>query len=229
MVLLLFISIPNKKSLSSSCDIHVIIVANLEGGRTVNWREWFDGLNWPMALFWSLCLFALLWGGQRLYQKNFVLRPCLEEVKGLEGVAEVKLKGKELYVKLDFTDSLKSTAEKLTRITGEFLGPDLTVYLVDTRNKELIGVWEEMSLSLAQAVTRGEFETMRPHWTAAAKRAGVDLQVAVDSSSLYLSLRKGDHYLYEILPRERQSPVQTEQKPQAVAVQMQVIGKEGQL
>lgn len=191
----------------------------------MNWRQWFEGLNWPLALFWSLCLLALLWGGQRLYRTNFVLRPAIKELGGLECVEKVELSGKDFYLTLTPPDSLKEEVEQLTEVLGHS-SSDSSIYLVDRRSKELVAVLQEINLSLAQAASRGEFETMRPHWEAKAKGAGVEVKVEVGPDALYVTLRQKDHYLYEIIPRgDGRSSVPEEQTEAAV---VQVVG-EGQL
>ena len=168
----------------------------------MNWRQWFDGVKWPLALFWSLCLFVLLWGGQKIYYHNFVLRPAVAEIKTLEGIGEVRVGGNKVHLKLESQANLKATVESATSIAENLLGPDATLAIEDGRDGELVQLEEEISLSLAQAASRGEFETMRPYWTGAAQEAGAQIQVAVGPNAIYLTLRRGESYLYEIFPRQ---------------------------
>jgi len=214
----------NRKSLSAFRGSYAIIVADLEGGRTLNWREWFDGLKWPLVLFWACCLLLLLWGGERLYRTHIVIRPAVAKLKQLEGVRAVEFKEKDLYVELEAPNNFKATAEALSTIAADFLGPDSSLFIIDQRNEALEQLFDELSLSLAQAASRGEYETMRPHWTKIAAGAGAEMDVAVSPTAIYISLKKGGDYLYQIIPREDANSYREEDQ---LPLLPKVLAKEG--
>jgi hypothetical protein len=230
MVLLPFFVMPNKKRLSSFRELYVIIVANLEGGKTVNWREWFQGMKWPYTLFWFICALALLWAGGRLYRTQFVLQPAAEKIERLAGVEYAKFQGEALYVKLAPQVSLQTKARQVSEIAENALGRKASLVIVDERDQALEETYGELSLALAQAASRGEFETMRPRWDDIARQEGAQIDVSVGSDAMYVSLKKGKNYLYEIIPREdRASQGAAEQTEREFSLVLKTLGEEGQL
>lgn len=168
----------------------------------MNWQKWLREVKWPQVLSWALVLLLFLGGARKLYQLHANEGPAMASLESLPGVEQAVLEEGELCLKLGAAADLKSVMAEAAKLAGE-LGVE-TTKLEDERSEKLAAVWNQVSFSIAQAVSRGEYETMRPRWEKIACDAGVELKAFLDEGAFYLTLQDGQDYLYEVIPRANQ-------------------------
>lgn len=146
-------------------------------------------------------------GGQQVYLWWQVEAPLVAELTELDGVEEVRLEegpgGKhEAWVSLGAEARLIDLYGPLTRRLQDRLGSDVSLVLVDRRSPELQQAWDTLSFMVQEGAATGELDLMRRRVETWAAAKGLSAQLFVDDRYIYASLKKGGHYLYDVVSRQ---------------------------
>ncbi len=150
---------------------------------------------------------ALLTFGKTVYQENFIAKPLAEVLKNNKDVKQIQVlttkKQLEVVVELDWTEQLPQIHTALERQVEAQLGDkSYELILKDSRGEELVPIFNGINIYLQEAMSRGNFAEMDGAIkTYMNEQSGVSYQMNVDMKYVYVSLKKGEHFLYEILPR----------------------------
>lgn len=166
-----------------------------------------QGVRIPLVLmFFALGLAALLGLGQ-LYRYSRVDQPLIKFYKARSDVRDFKVSAREghieLTVKLGPVANLRETYTALEKGTQEILDAQpFAIRIQDNRNDRLVDDYYKLHLTLQEGLATGQFSDMATRLQEQAKRLGLDeAKVFLDTQYLYVQLRRGNHYLYELLPR----------------------------
>ncbi len=169
-------------------------------------RERSTWLTGVIALAVTL---LILFGGQTAWHAFAVAKPLDNAFEGIDGVQSVtwnKEKNDQaavvLQVSLDQVANLQTTYSDIQERAKKILGKSaFRIVVHDDRNPELEQVYHDMHFHIQEAIATGGFGDMAGQINKQAAAAGVNAQVYVDSSSVYLQLSQGEADLYRVIPR----------------------------
>ncbi|MDW7650819.1 MAG: hypothetical protein SCK29_00065 [Bacillota bacterium] len=166
--------------------------------------------KWPVAVLAFILTLALSVGAVYLRQRQLVNEPLFKRISELEPVKTVELQQEDntqvVVVSLEYVDDLAITHRELNEEINRLLGQKrYRLEIVDERNQALEAAFVAVHLSLYEGEHRGNFTEMGSQVKDTLKSMGIsDHKVFVDSENIYLQIRDGDAYLYEIVKREKQ-------------------------
>lgn len=150
---------------------------------------------------------ALLIAAQYAYTLQRVERPLEERIGAVPGVRAVSVDTSRdpilIRVTLGPVDNLLQTYDEIRAAADDVLGGRAyEIRLADRRDARLVDDYYALNAILQEGIATGRFTDMVARVEAAAKELGLDsAKVYVDADRLYVELRAGDDYLYEVLPR----------------------------
>ncbi|MDI3299058.1 MAG: hypothetical protein QJR08_07825 [Bacillota bacterium] len=149
----------------------------------------------------------LLFGGQWVYRWATFTRPLQSVLAGRPEVRgyRVDLQANPPVVRVELApvDQLQETVRSLDEALGSSLGPGrFQLEVADRRDAELVRDYYRLNLVLAEGLATGRFTTMEEQAQRLARQMGLErLTLTVDPSYLYVTMVKGSHYLYQLVPR----------------------------
>ena len=164
-------------------------------------------LKWPIIIVAFVVTLALAVGGVYLRQRQMVDEPLFQRLSEYEPVQAVDLHKdgnvQVVVVSLDYVDDFGSIHRELTEEIGDLLGPDrFRLEIRDGRDQALETAFSDVHLALYEGEHRGNFTEMGGQVAATLQSLGIaDHKIMVDNENIYLQIRHGDAYLYEIVER----------------------------
>lgn len=165
-------------------------------------------LKWPIIVVAFVITLALAVGGVYLRQKQMVNEPLFLRLSEYEPVQSVDIQkdGNQhvVIVTLDYVDDFGTIHRALNDEITELLGPDrFRLEIVDSRDQALTTAFREVHLALYEGEHRGNFTEMGGQVEITLQELGIaDHKIMVDNENIYLQVRQGDAYLYEIVKRQ---------------------------
>ncbi|HHX75339.1 MAG TPA: hypothetical protein GX699_10600 [Firmicutes bacterium] len=163
--------------------------------------------KWHVAVLAFIFTLGIATGVVLLRQRQMIEAPLLKRIGELEHVRQVRLEEdgeKVIIVTLEYVSNLQETYRQLHTVITEMLGEEnYRLELVDARNTTLEDAYFAVHLELYEGEQRGNFVAAGAAINT--KLAVLDLdhyRFAVDGKYLYLQLKKGDAWLYEIVERQ---------------------------
>lgn len=140
-----------------------------------------------------------------------VTRPLAQAYSQLGFVRNFQLRnsasGVQVVVSAMPVDDLQVAYGQLHACTAQVLGHDrFTLTIEDQRDEYLKRVYDGISLYVHEAIATGRFAEMISEAQAKCSEAQVDARIVVDLQRVYVSLKRGNSYLYEIVPRGAVQP-----------------------
>jgi hypothetical protein len=166
------------------------------------------GVRIPVVLTAMAGALLLLFGAQFLYNRQAVEQPLVSIYRNVPSVEHVAVQstpaGLEVDVRLALVPNLRETYLTLQNQVATVLGSQrFQLNLVDARTPELVDDFYQMNGVLEQGIATGQFEAMQHQVQAMGAQDGLSQASAIaDEHYVYVELVKGDHYLYELLPRQ---------------------------
>lgn len=152
---------------------------------------------------------AVLLSVQFLYQKYDVEEPLFKlysETKLVNKIPVIEEKGTSINVVLHVkkTDNLRQAYRELNSYTAEILGDTkYTMELRDNRDKALEEIYYQSQFVIYEALAKGDFTKMADVIQQNADKVGATAKVYIDNDNVYVEIFKGNNYLYEIIPRQK--------------------------
>lgn len=165
-----------------------------------------QGIRLPVVILSALLGLFFLFGAQRAYQFSRVDQPLAQFFRSRGEVAAFAVRPGEGELRVEVTlrpvanlrESYLPLEEGVRDILG---GRPFRLVVRDRRDQALVAQFYRLHYLLQEAVATGRF-TVLEGALAEARRAGLDeARVFVDERFLYVQLRRGDRYLYELIPR----------------------------
>ncbi|WP_027717539.1 hypothetical protein [Desulfovirgula thermocuniculi] len=173
----------------------------------MQWRGW----RIPVVLLAFGAGFLLL-GALQWAFNHFSYREPLERALRAHGAVESftlqRQKGTFLVtVGLKKVEDFPSTYRELRDSLQEVLGRrPFVLEIRDKRDGELQKAYNRAHLALYEAQVRGNYREAARCVEEEAARVGARAALFLDEENMYLCMERGDHYLYAVVPRDRQRP-----------------------
>lgn len=172
----------------------------------MDWRKY----NWALGGIAVLVAFAVLFGGQLLWQKYTVAKPLDKIFSGVNGVEGTLWEdsGKngepvKIYVTLKNVADLQKTYEDLVDGSEQILGRrSFKIIIKDSRTPEIEQFYYQIHYYVQEAIYTGNFATMADKIQEQARAEGVDVRVYVDISNVYVQVSQNTDSMYLVIPRQ---------------------------
>ena len=163
--------------------------------------------KWHAAVLAFIVTLGIATGAVLLRQRQMIDAPLLKRISELEPVREVRLEEdgeKVIIITLGYVDDLQKTYRQLHEVISEMLGGEAyRLVIVDNRNEPLEDAYFAVHLELYESDQNGNFAAAGEAVNAKLAALGLDdYRYAVDDKYIYLQLKKGDAWLYEIISRQ---------------------------
>jgi len=176
----------------------------------VNLQQW----RWPVLMVSFGLTLGLLFGASLLIKTHTVDSPIEALLRASPVVANETLTHQgdriAITVTLKNTDDLQRDYTALSDAVRKVAGDTpFTMKVADGRTPELEALDRRLNLYVQEALSTGHFAQMADQVTAEAAKAGAQASFTVDTNRLYLSIKSGGAYLYDVVDRPQTSPTQT--------------------
>ncbi|MBI2874995.1 MAG: hypothetical protein HYY09_07885 [Firmicutes bacterium] len=170
------------------------------------------GFRWPIALIVTVLSVGVLFAVQGT--GGWLMRGGLEDkLKTDPAVDSVKIdygsQGKVVVsARLSPVDDLSQAYQRLDRTLADSLGDGAYLLKVeDRRGPAVETVYEEIHYALYEGMSTGRYDAMHRRINELVEPKRLDQwRVTVDQRHVFVQLREGRNYLYEILERPRPGP-----------------------
>lgn len=186
-----------------SCDImcYVNKIALRRGDRMKKFK-------WPAALLTFMVVLGLGVALVHLSRRQMVNEPLINSIGQLEFVEKVDLAGEKnnltVTVALRYVDDYSRAYRYMKDVADNLLGAGTyRLEVTDNRNDALEEAYYAIHATLYEGEFRGNFTEM--HREAARILESMEIEeykIMVDSENIYLQLRDGEAYLYELIVRQ---------------------------
>jgi hypothetical protein len=164
-------------------------------------------LKWPVIVLAFIVTLSASAGLVHLRQRQMINEPLFKRVKEYEPVEEVQLRKdgsiQVVEISLGYVDNIALAHRTINDEVGRLLGAGrYKLVIQDKRNEALEAAFNAVHLALFESEQRGNFTEMRALVSETLLGLNVDdFQIMVDQENIYLQIRHGDSYLYEIVAR----------------------------
>ncbi|MDN5347706.1 MAG: hypothetical protein PWP65_1270 [Clostridia bacterium] len=169
----------------------------------MTWKGW----RLHFVFIGLILTLLLLFGGEGLYRRYFVIEPLKQSLKSEQGVQAVDVQempqGYRLLVKMGPVENIQSAYQEIETRAEKALGRRvLEVVLIDKRSPALANAWQQAQFAIYEAVARGNFTEMAARVDELARREEIEhYALNIDAHNIYLQFHQGDNYLYAVIPR----------------------------
>lgn len=171
------------------------------------------GLRIPVIILSTCLALGILFGGHWIYQNYFVLRPLVNELHAVPGVEKVIIneKGTRMTVDILLKEKvdLKETYSLIEDLMAKVNSDELQFQIEDRSNEKLENLFYQSQYCIYEALMQGNFTDMSKNIEKIMQSAeGVKWRLNMDLHYIYLEMHDGDHYLYKVIPRQQQYPME---------------------
>ncbi len=150
----------------------------------------------------------LAFGGQFAFYRFQVEQPTVKALKTIPGVKTARLErdaaGQRIVkVRLEAVPDFPRVYDLIVATAARRLGGGLAgIVIEDGRDDELVKTYNRMNLAVEEGIATGRFTEMASALESVARKDGLGgFDVWVDEGHVYLSLKKGNHWLYQAVGR----------------------------
>lgn len=148
----------------------------------------------------GLLVFGLLITGRLIYNAKWLNANLVHQSEQIPGVISVQVVGssgqQEFDVRVGQVTDLEETSAMLSKLAGK-----LPIRYLDSRSPQLENVYSQMQFALQEGIVRGDFVQMQQLVEQLGAKAGVQVNLSMDSDEIYLTLTQGSHQLIGVLDR----------------------------
>lgn len=153
----------------------------------------------------AVASFALFWGLRDMGAYQRVTRPVKTQILKIPGVTAVQVIAKgttgqfRMVVSLSPSSDLEASYHAIVARTGLASGPgSITLVIADRTDAKLEAALRDISFPLEEGIVTGHLTTMRQEILQIASTDAVQAAVEVDGQHLFVKLKDGVHYRYQI-------------------------------
>ncbi|MEW8978338.1 MAG: hypothetical protein AB2385_08025 [Symbiobacterium sp.] len=163
-------------------------------------------LRWPVVLAALAVTLGGLFGGSQLVKSRTVDQPLAAALASVDGLDSYQVERvgdiQEIRIAPGPGASLRATYTAVDRQARQILaGAPYTIAVADRRGAALAAVATRLDLYVQEGVATGAFVAMADRIAAEVEALGAEADVAVDGERVYVTVRKGDEYLYSVVDR----------------------------
>ncbi len=165
----------------------------------------FSGLKAPLVIVSAVLVLAVLLGGAALYERSSAQIPIEEILAGHSHVSAFSVGRDDVWV-VDLTlgrvDDLRGAHGELREAIEDVLGgTDYLLKIGDSSDADLAHLWADLEIIVQQGASSGGFADMRDRLRTELETVDVHLNVQVDEYNIFVSITRGEQYLYRVVPR----------------------------
>lgn len=161
-----------------------------------------------VAISSLIVVFAIFFGGYWLYNRYGVDKPLIDKISDISGVKTVEIDKQDqiimIDIKLNNIDDLQSEYNDIKEIIDtQFEGENYRIKINDNRNQKLKNAYQDIQLSVYQAVANNQFLWLKEQMQNSPELKGLSYKLFVDENNLYIQIKDGNHALYEVINRQQ--------------------------
>lgn len=162
-----------------------------------------------------LITLGLLIGGQKLYNRNLIEKPVINELLKLNYVkSAVMTKEADTYnvkIQIKQPGNIKDEYNEINNlIKTRIKGKQYKIELLDSRNHILVDELQKMELGIYEAIAQNNYLDLEQSLNKMATQDHFVYRLQIDEKRLYLQIASGNHFLYEIFDRSEAAGGQTD-------------------
>lgn len=185
------------------------IIGSKGGLYMPNFRE----IRFPIIIIALLITVGLLLGGLRLYNYYNIEMAVQKSITQIEPITEAnvtKINGQyTVQIKLNWNQHLQGIYHEIDQIGKQyFKNTNYSIQVIDKRNQRLNNILIDLQPLIYETLAKDEFVRMNNEVGKQVKKMQMDYFIQVDQNNIYISIRDGDYYLYEIIQRQNQQDKQ---------------------
>lgn len=163
-------------------------------------------MRWPVVLLTLAISLAALFGTGYLVQNRTVNQPLLQALSRMEQLEsyEVSHAGEtqEIALRLRPDADLKQAyADVDSQVRQILKQTPYRIRIEDQRSPDFVQAADRIELYVQEAMATGEFAAMADRVQEEARQLGAEARVAVDNQRVYVSLRRDEAYMYDVVER----------------------------
>lgn len=177
-----------------------------------------QGVRIPTVVMALAAGLAMLFGLQQAYKYSQVDQPLSRLYSEREEVTRYRVDelGNRVVVRVTLgpVANLRETYKQLEEGTRSVLDTvPFELQIKDNRDSGLVDDFYKLHYILQEGLATGRFTEMSAAFQNATEALGLDeARVFVDTDRVYVQLRRGKHYLYELMPRDRPAAVPADER-----------------
>lgn len=171
-----------------------------------------QGLRIPVVVLVFVGALGLALLLQQVFYSRQVTAPLVTDLETVDGVAAVVLEsdggGTRVEVVLEPNVDLSGAYPKLMNLAMRRLGDNLTaLHIQDGRDEHLEEAYYRLHFAIEESIVTGRFRALASTFEEIAGEMGLaHHRIVVGSDSIFVELRAGDAYLYEVIRRPARIP-----------------------
>lgn len=177
-----------------------------------------QGVRIPIVVLILAVGLGMLFGLQQVYKYSQVEQPLSHFYSTLEDVTRYRVDelGNRMVVNVTLgpVANLRETYKQLEEGTKNVLDVyPFELRIKDNRDSRLVSDFYNLHYVLQEGMATGRFTEMSAAFEDVAQGLGLDeARVFVDTDRLYVQIRRGKHFLYELMPRNRPAVTSAEER-----------------
>lgn len=184
----------------------MLVVVELQVGKGQGSYMKKMGFKFQVAVAALILSLTLIFGAYELNNRLGLEKPIKTKIASIAGVEQVNLNKKnglyEIGVKLKPVDNLPRKYQEISDVINTKLNSsEYQLKIVDRRNTKLQSAYDEIQLAIYQALDNNQYLWLEDQMQKETGRRGLSGQVFIDEERLYVEMRDGDHFLYEVITR----------------------------
>jgi hypothetical protein len=148
-------------------------------------------------------IFGLLLGGKVIYQKKWLDVSLMSQSQQIPGVVSAKVVNNNGLKEMDVVTN-KITNFRQASLVLQKLSDNVPIRFLDRNNDALKNVFGQMQFALQEGLADGNFTGMQQKVKILADKAGIKLELEIDSDAIYVNLNQGNAQLLEVIERHGQ-------------------------
>lgn len=166
------------------------------------------GFRFQVALIIFVVVLGLGLGLQYFHQQSLVINPLVVELQNVPGVEKLNWEkpgfGKQSRMNLGLRFKAGTPLVQAFGQVSNILernGGDFALFIEDSSNAVLRGIFQRIQIALEEAIATGEFTLLEHRVKALAEEHGVTWDLALDRDYVYISLQMGENALHRVINR----------------------------
>ncbi|WP_028307294.1 hypothetical protein [Desulfitibacter alkalitolerans] len=168
------------------------------------------GFSLPVIIIAFILTLGILISINWVYTEMAIKKPLGQQLSEVDGVKGYTIEnGPEkmvLTVELGLVDNIETSYMSLSEIAQSHFknSEGYEFRIIDNPNKQLITLWNEIQYYAHQSLVQGDFVTLKESLESIAKdNEGVNYQVHINETHLFIQVQSHDEYIYRILERTK--------------------------
>ncbi|MGF7185753.1 hypothetical protein GGQ84_001845 [Desulfitispora alkaliphila] len=138
---------------------------------------------------------GVLFGGYSIFNKYYLEQPMIEQIRAQDGVKSAQLEQETITIELD-------GGLELIDIHGEILdvaGDEYAIVYKENPSQEMEQLFKESSFTIYEGINKNNYVVMKERLDSLYGDAGVEGNLAIDQSFLYIQLYKNGNSINRVI------------------------------